>query len=247
MRRLSGQTVIVTGGSAGIGLSIGRHLAGQGAIVVIADLNRPAGDIGARNAAISYLPVDVTDQRSVDELMAQASSRFGHVDVLVNNAGIFGELIPRPFTELELDEWRRIFEVNVLGVFNCCRSVLAVMPERGRIINIASAAALKGLPMLLHYVSSKGAVLAMTRALARELAGRDIRVNSVCPGFTLSESVRENPEMLRELRESAVQTRLLKRDQVPADITGVVGFLAGPYAEFITGQTFVVDGGSVLH
>lgn len=247
MGELSDRVAIVTGGAAGIGRTIARRLAGQGATVVAADLESALPASGHTDAGIVDLAVDVTDPASVDDLMARVRDEYGRVDVLVNNAGIFSSLTPRPFTELEPDDWRRVLDVNVVGLFTCCKAAVPVLTPGGRIVNIASAAALKGLPMFLHYVSSKGAVLAMTRALARELADRDVRVNAVAPGFTLSDAVRDNEELIGGLRESAVQTRLLHRDQVPDDVAGVVCFLAGDAADFITGQTFVVDGGSVLH
>ncbi|MQA82049.1 MAG: SDR family oxidoreductase [Streptosporangiales bacterium] len=247
MDALSGRVAVVTGGAAGIGRTIARRLADRGARVVAADLDSVLGASDGTEAGITHLPVDVTDPASVDDLMARVRDEHGRVDVLVNNAGIFSSLTPTPFTELEPDDWRRVLDVNVVGLFTCCKAAVPVLAPGGRIVNIASAAALKGLPMFLHYVSSKGAVLAMTRALARELADRDVRVNAVAPGFTLSDAVRDNEDLIGGLRESAVQTRLLHRDQVPDDVAGVVCFLAGDDADFITGQTFVVDGGSVLH
>ncbi len=241
MNELGGTVAVVTGGSAGIGASICTRLADRGASVVAADVRPPGPDHVA-----AYLPLDVTDPASCDRLFAEVTERYGGVDVLVNNAGIFSTLAPTPFTEIEPAEWRKVFEVNVIGVASCCRSVMSVMRPGGRIVNIASAAALKGLPAFLHYVSSKGAVLAMTRALAREVAPRDIRVNAVAPGFTLSQAVRDNQD-LDEMQGGARATRLLARDQEPEDVAGVVAFLASPDAGFLTGQTIVVDGGSVLH
>lgn len=241
MSILDGAVAVVTGGATGIGEAITARLTDLGAKVVVADLNPP-------KSGTTYLPVDVTDLAKVEGLFAEVADRFGKVDVLVNNAGIFSTLTPKPFTEIEPDEWRKIFDVNVLGVANCCRAVLPAMASSGgRIINIASASALKGLPSFLHYVSSKGAVLAMTRALARELADRDIRVNAVAPGFTLSGAVKGNQELLGKLQDTAMRTRLLARDQEPDDVAGVVAFLAGSDGAFLTGQTIVVDGGSVLH
>lgn len=237
---LSGAVAVVTGGSAGIGASVCARLAERGAKVVTADLRPPSHEA-------AYIPVDVVDPASVDQFFAEVASRFGAIDILVNNAGIFSTLSPAPFTEIPPAEWQRVLDVNVIGVANCCRSVMSAMGPGGRIINIASAAALKGLPGFLHYVSSKGAVLAMTRALAREVAHRHIRVNAVAPGFTLSEAVRDNPELIDGLHDASVATRLLRRDEEPNDVAGVVAFLAGDDAAFLTGQTIVVDGGSVLH
>jgi NAD(P)-dependent dehydrogenase (short-subunit alcohol dehydrogenase family) len=174
---------------------------------------------------------------------------FGGVDVLVNNAGIFAGLTPGPFELLEADDWRRVLEVNVIGSFLAAKAVVGPMRERGggRIINIASTTAFKGTAYLLHYTSSKGAILAMTKALARELGGDGILVNAVAPGFTVSAGVQQNADRLEAMRQNAPGSRILRREMVPGDIVGAVRFLAGPSSGFMTGQTIVVDGGAYLH
>ncbi len=235
--------MLVTGGAAGIGAAICRRLAADGAEVVSADLAPPA----EASANAVHLTADVTDPASVVRLVEDIVVRFGRLDVLVNNAGLYSTLAPTPFTELTPEDWRRVLEVNVVGVANCCSAAVPVMAEGGRIINIASTVPMRGVPAFLHYVASKGAVLGMTRALARELADRRIRVNAVAPGFTLSDAVLANPSLMGEVADNAMAARLIGRPQTPDDVAGVVAFLAGPDADFLTGQTVVVDGGSVMH
>jgi NAD(P)-dependent dehydrogenase (short-subunit alcohol dehydrogenase family) len=249
---LAGQVAIVTGAARGIGLAIATRLAAGGARVVIGDLHgtkEAAATLLEQGHAALGLDVDVSDADSVEEMMSQAAGHFGGLDILVNNAGIFSSLSPTPFTELTSDDWHRILDVNVVGVFHCCRAAVGRLAAGGggRVINIASAAPFKGLPYFLHYLASKGAVLAMTRGLARELADRGILVNAVAPGFTVSDGVAGNTTLLDAMADTAIATRLLHRPQEPADIAGLVAFLAGPDSSFITGQTFIVDGGSVLH
>jgi NAD(P)-dependent dehydrogenase (short-subunit alcohol dehydrogenase family) len=155
----------------------------------------------------------------------------------------------RPFDQIPLDEWRRVMDVNVASMFLACRAVVPRMRQRGggRIVNISSGTPFRGVPFLLHYVTSKGAIVALTRALAKELGGDDILVNCVAPGFTISAGVQEHPEVIDALRDVSVSARTLKRDQVPEDVVGAVVFLCGPGAAFITGQTMVIDGGQYFH
>jgi len=181
--------------------------------------------------------------------VSAAQHSFGGIDILVNNAGIFASLNPGPFDQLEADDWRKVLEVNVIGSFLAAKAVVGPMRQRGggRIINIASTTAFKGTAYLLHYTSSKGAILAMTKALARELGGDGILVNAVAPGFTVSEGVEQNSDHVETMRQNAPASRILRREMVPDDIVGAVRFLAGPLSGFMTGQTIVVDGGAYLH
>jgi NAD(P)-dependent dehydrogenase (short-subunit alcohol dehydrogenase family) len=155
----------------------------------------------------------------------------------------------RPFDQIPLDEWRQVMDVNVASMFLTCRAVVPHMRERGggRIVNISSGTPFRGVPFLLHYVTSKGAIVAFTRALAKELGNDEILVNCVAPGFTMSQGVEEHPEVVQALRDVSVSARTLKRDQVPEDVVGAVVFLCGPGAGFITGQTMVIDGGQFFH
>jgi NAD(P)-dependent dehydrogenase (short-subunit alcohol dehydrogenase family) len=250
--RFEGKTALVTGGAAGIGLAVAKGFYEQGARVVIVDLR------GAKEAATSLdasgtraigLTADVTVDAQVDEAVRQTIVAFGSVDILVNNAGIATSIPPRPFHEIATDEWMRVYDVNVMGIFRFCRAVLQPMKMAGggKIVNIGSAAAFKGVPLLLHYVSSKGAVLAMTRSLAKELGEHNILVNCVAPGFTISPSVLANEGQMSTSRSISLQGRAIARDQYPEDLVGAVLFLASEDAAFMTGQTLVVDGGTYLH
>jgi NAD(P)-dependent dehydrogenase (short-subunit alcohol dehydrogenase family) len=245
---LQGKVAIVTGAAQGIGKSIADGLAAQGARIVVADLK------GAEEAAAAYddgvgLTVDVADEDAVERMAADAVDRCGGIDILVNNAGLYASLAMRPFDQIPLAEWRQVMDVNVASMFLTCRAVVPRMRERGggRIVNISSGTPFRGVPFLLHYVTSKGAIVALTRALAKELGGDEILVNCVAPGFTMSAGVEEHPEVVEALKDVSVSARTLKRDQVPGDVVGAVVFLCGPGAGFITGQTMVIDGGQYFH
>ncbi len=248
MSALEGKVAIVTGGAQGIGRAIADELAGDGARIVIADLK------GAEEAAASYpdgvgLTVDVASEDDVARMTAETVQRCGSIDILVNNAGLYASLAMRPFDQIPVDEWRQVMDVNVLSMFLTCRAVVGQMREQGggRIVNISSGTPFRGVPFLLHYVTSKGAIVALTRALAKELGADNVLVNCVAPGFTMSDGVHEHPEVIEALQEVSVGARTLKRDQVPADVVGAVAFLCGPGATFITGQTMVIDGGQYFH
>ncbi|MDH4191276.1 MAG: SDR family oxidoreductase, partial [Betaproteobacteria bacterium] len=172
---------------------------------------------------------------------------FGRIDVLVNCAAIFATVKLGPFEEIPVAEWKRLMEVNIMGVALCCKAVAPQMRRQktGRIINLASGAPLKGVPFFLHYIASKGAVIAMTRGLARELGPDNITVNALAPGLTLSEGVLGRPEHLRSHQDS-IRSRAIRREEQPEDLVGTVSFLASDDAAFMTGQTLVVDGGSAM-
>jgi NAD(P)-dependent dehydrogenase (short-subunit alcohol dehydrogenase family) len=175
--------------------------------------------------------------------------RCGSIDVLVNNAGLYASLEMRSFMEIPLEEWRLVMDVNVASMFLTCRAVVPVMREKGggKIVNISSGTPFRGVPFLLHYVTSKGAIVALTRALAKELGKDEIHVNCVAPGFTMSDGVKAHPEVVEKLQGVSVASRTIQRDQVPEDVVGAVVFLCTPAADFITGQTMVIDGGQYFH
>ena len=248
MGALDGKVAIVTGAAQGIGRAIADGLAREGARLVVADLQR------AEEAAAAYpdgvgLTVDVSREEDVERMASETVERCGSIDILVNNAGLYASLAMRPFTEIPLEEWRRVMDVNVASMFLTCRAVVPVMRAQGggKIVNISSGTPFRGVPFLLHYVTSKGAIVALTRALAKELGKDTILVNCVAPGFTMSEGVKQHPEVVEKLRDVSIAARTLQRDQVPEDVVGAVVFLCSPEADFITGQTMVIDGGQFFH
>jgi NAD(P)-dependent dehydrogenase (short-subunit alcohol dehydrogenase family) len=245
---VEGRVAVVTGAAQGIGNAIARGLAAEGARIVVADLNR------AEEAAAEFdggvgIAVDVADEAQVEQMTKEVIDRCGRIDILVNNAGLYASLAMRPFTEIPVDEWRQVMDVNVLSMFLTTRAVVPHMREQGggRIVNISSGTPFRGVPFLLHYVTSKGAIVALTRALAKELGRDDVLVNCVAPGFTMSDGVRQHPEVIEALRDVSVSARTLQRDQEPEDVVGAVVFLCGPGASFVTGQTIVIDGGQYFH
>jgi NAD(P)-dependent dehydrogenase (short-subunit alcohol dehydrogenase family) len=248
MGQFEGKVAVVTGAAQGIGKAIADGLAAQGARIVVADLR------GAEEAAAAYpggvgLTVDVADEQAVQRMVDETVARCGSLDVLVNNAGLYATLAMRPFTEIPLEEWRRVMDVNLASMFLTCRAAVPVMRARGggAIVNISSGTPFRGVPFLLHYVTSKGAIVAFTRALAKELGKDAVRVNCVAPGFTMSQGVLDNPEVVKKLRDVSVSARTIQRDQVPEDVVGAVVYLASPAASFVTGQTIVIDGGQYFH
>jgi len=248
--RLSGKVAVITGGAAGIGFAYARRFLAEGARVVVADIADPLAAAEKLDATGRALGVrtDVSDAASVRSVVEAAVERFGRIDVLVNNAAVFAALKPQPFDAIPETEWDRVMAVNVRGTWNCARAVVPVMRAQGggRIVNVASAIVAKGTALLLHYVTSKGAVVAMTRALARELGPDGITVNAVAPGLILSDSVQANPDITAFQGAAIMQARSLKRDAFPDDVEGAVVFLASDDSAFMSGQTLIVDGGSVF-
>jgi NAD(P)-dependent dehydrogenase (short-subunit alcohol dehydrogenase family) len=245
---MQGKVAIVTGAAQGIGRAIAEGLSAAGARIVVADLH------GAEEASASFpdgvgVTADVGNEDDVRALVDEVVGRCGPIDILVNNAGLYAALEMRPFEQIPLDEWRKVMDVNVASMFLMCRAVVPVMREHGggKIVNISSGTPFRGVPFLLHYVTSKGAIVAFTRALAKELGKDNVLVNCVAPGFTLSAGVEAHPEVIAKLRDVSVAARTIQRDQVPKDVVGAVVFLCGPGSDFITGQTMVIDGGQTFH
>jgi NAD(P)-dependent dehydrogenase (short-subunit alcohol dehydrogenase family) len=246
--RLEGKVALVTGAAQGIGRAIADGLAREGARIVVADLARAEETAAAFPDGVG-LQVDVSSEADVARMAEAVLERCGRVDVLVNNAGLYASLPMRPFTEIPVDEWRRVMDVNVMSMFLTCRALVPAMHEAGggKIVNISSGTPFRGVPFLLHYVTSKGAIVALTRALAKELGPSNVLVNCVAPGFTMSEGVRAQPEVVEKLRDVSIAARTIQRDQVPEDVVGAVVFLASPESDFVTGQTIVIDGGQYFH
>ena len=247
--RLQDKVAIVTGSAQGIGRVYASRLASEGARVVLTDVldaDSAADEIRKQGGEALALRTDVTNEKSVEEMAQKTAERFGRIDILVNNAALFGNIQRSPFDQLSVEEWDQVMAVNVKGLFLCARAVLPHMKNQrsGRIINISSGTVLQGTPMFLHYVTSKGAVVAFTRALAKEVGEFGITVNSIAPGHTLSDAVkRRGPKV----DEHTVAVRSIKRSQVPEDLAGTVIFLSSEDSAFITGQMIVVDGGSSFH
>ena len=250
--KLAGRTAIVTGASQGIGFAVAEKLVAEGCSVVIADIHDAAlaaARLEGRAGAAIGLPLDVTSEDQVASAVAETVARFGSVDILVNNAAIASELVPGPFEESTPAQWRRILDVNVVGTFLMCRAVAPHMRARkwGRIVNVGSGTAFKGLPGLAHYVASKGAIIMLTRTLANELGGDNVLVNVVSPGFTMTEAVRGNSEIRDAFGPRAIATRAIKREAQSIDVANVIYFFVSEEASFVTGQNLAADGGSVFH
>jgi 3-oxoacyl-[acyl-carrier protein] reductase len=246
---LTGRVAIVTGAGQGLGRAFAGRLAADGARVVVADRNTAAAEavaaeIGSPAIAV---PVDVADPASVAELAERVTDTCGGIDVLVNNAAIFSTLLMRPFDQIDPAEWDQVMAVNVRGPFLCARAVAPAMRTAGygKIVNISSATVWIGRPNYLHYVTSKAALVGMTRALATELGPDGVTVNAVTPGATRTEIPRATVTAQQE--QTIIAGQAIKRRQVPADLVGVVSFLAGPDSDFMTGQTINVDGGASFH
>ena len=252
MHRLTDKVAIVTGAAQGIGATLARGLAAEGAKIVIADVGdgaETARSIVRDNGAAIYIKTDVSSPEQVQAMVARTVAEFGTVDILLNNAAIFASLGNKKFQDISSAEFDQVMAVNVRGPFECAKAVAPIMTARGsgKIINISSGTVFKGVPNLLHYVSSKGAIVAMTRCLARELGASNVNVNAIAPGLTMSDGVLGQSDWTDDYIEANKNSRAFKRRQVPGDLLGTVVFLASPDSDFMTGQTLVVDGGNVMH
>ncbi len=254
MGRLDGKVAIVTGAAQGIGATYAKALAAEGAAVTVADIDDGAGVVAEIEAAYQGAKVlnqitDVTDEASCFEMVAKTEEAFGGLDIMVANAAMFGKITRGPFEELLVEEWDALMAVNVKGPFLCARASAPAMRKRGggKFINIASGTVFKGPPTMLHYVTSKGAILAMTRSLSRELGGDNICVNTIAPGLTMSENVLDRADFNEAERQFQIASRAIKREQQPDDLIGALLFLSTADSDFMSGQCLVVDGGSVNH
>jgi NAD(P)-dependent dehydrogenase (short-subunit alcohol dehydrogenase family) len=244
--KLTGKTAIITGGDSGIGRAVAIAYAREGADVLIAYLNE---DEDARDVAryveeagrkCVLVGGDLSDPQHCRAVVDRAVSEFGKIDVLVNNAALFAPLQEQEFTDIDVELWDRVMAVNVRGPFLMTKHVVPHMKERGygKIINIGSGTAFRGIPWMLHYVTSKGAVVSFTRALSRELGEHGIRVNTLSPGFTMSDTVvAESPGHVATARARAVAARALKRDEYPEDLLGALVFSPRPKATSSPGRT----------
>jgi NAD(P)-dependent dehydrogenase (short-subunit alcohol dehydrogenase family) len=250
--KLERKTALVTGAGNGIGKAIATALGREGARILVADLSNAeaaAAELTGIGIESHGMRVDITSEEDVGRMAQFASERFGGLDIVINNAAIFSTLVPKPLEEITPAEWRTVMDVNTLGTFLVTKAALPLLRKSSaaRVVNLCSGVAFKGNPLYLHYVASKGAVLSMTRALARELGPHNILVNAIAPGFTLSENVENNPALMSMVRGPSIAGRAIARDMYPGDIVGAAVFFAGPDSAFITGQTLVIDGGSYFH
>ncbi len=246
---LADRTIIVTGAATGIGQAFAVGCAAQGANVVIADLNSAdetvalVEQVGGRALAVK---VDVSDDASTQAMAQAALDRFGRIDGLVNNAAYFREVKLTPFEEIDPAIWDRIFQVNVKGVWQCSKAVLPAMRKQGggAIVNIASVVAVAGQPGYLHYVATKGAVLSMTKGLAKECGAHGVRVNVIAPGFVITGATQNRPI---EWQQSFLKARAISREQRPDDLVGTALYLLSDLSGFVSGQTIIVDGGHIMY
>lgn len=244
------RTVVVTGAGRGLGLAAARRIGNDGHRVVIAELDGTTGrqatrELRAEGITADYHPLDVADPDSTAALAATLAGDGTRLYGLVNNAGLANAVGGKPFHEIDIDAWDRIMTVNARGPWLVARALLPLMRAHGsgRIVNLASDAALYGSPRLAHYIASKGAVISLTRAMARETGDLGITVNAVAPGLTEGESAVDIPAERHELYRL---NRAISRPQQPADLVGLIAFLIGDESGYITGQTFAVNGGFTM-
>lgn len=246
MSDMSGKVAIVTGGGGGLGRTFALALARRGAAVAVADISlkhalETVDDITQSGGQGFAVGVDVADSNSTEKLAEAVMDRWKRIDVLINNAGIYGRIVRKPFYEITSEEWDQLMAVNLKGPWLCARAVFPYMRgSGGSIINIASATFYSGSPLWSHYVASKGGIIGLTRALAREAGDFGIRVNAVAPGFTLTDASRN---LIDDAATYGVSRGAIKRSQEPEDLVGAILFFASPNSNFVTGQTLVVDGG----
>ncbi|HSF57439.1 MAG TPA: glucose 1-dehydrogenase [Candidatus Binatia bacterium] len=246
--RLAGKVAIVTGGARHIGAAYARRLAAEGAAVVVADIldgSDVVKDIESAGGKALPLKIDVSREKDTAHMAAESVKAFGRIDILVNNAAVFIDIERHPFYEISSEEWDRVSAVNIKGPFLCAKAVFPQMRQQrsGKIINISSSTAFSGTPLFLHYVASKAALVGMTRSLAREVGEFGICVNAIAPGLVQHEG-QNAPQQFTEFQ---LKARSIKRLQTPEDLLGVLVYLASSDSDFVTGQTIMIDGGSVFY
>ena len=249
MGRLDGKTAVITGAGRGIGAVMAKRMAQEGANVVVTDVldteTTVEAIIAAGGSAIG-MSVDVTSDDNLAAVVETTEKTFGSLDILVNNASIFAALQPKPFMQIDNDEFDKVMTVNTRGVHQATKAVVPAMLRAGggKIVNIASGTFYYGPPGLSHYTASKGAVIALTRCHGRELGDKNIQVNAIAPGLTESEALQGNAGF-DPARGPTVQSRSIKREMLPEDLLGSLMYLITTDSDFVTGQTLNVDGGKV--
>lgn len=250
---LRDRIIVITGAGRGLGKAFAEACAAAGASrIVIADLNTEWGETTADElrkvgSDAVFLPVDLASPASIEAFGAELKRRYGYIDGLVNNAAIATGIGGKTFEEIDIETWDRVMTVNVRGTWLMVKALAPLLRQSkagGRIVNLASDTALWGAPRLLHYVSSKGAIISMTRSLARELGPDRIAVNAIAPGLVAVEATEYVPE---ERKRLYVEGRAMSRVQMPEDVAGAVVYLLSDGAGFVTGQLLPVNGGFVLH
>ena len=249
MSRLAGKTVVITGAGRGIGAAMAERMAQEGANVVVTDVLDTKGTVEAitkSGGSAIGISVDVTSDDNLAAMVEATEKAFGSLDILVNNASIFAALQPKPFMQIDNDEFDKVMTVNARGVHQATRAVVPAMLRAGggKIVNIASGTFYYGAPGLSHYTASKGAVIALTRCHGRELGDKNIQVNAIAPGLTESEALQGNTGF-DPARAPTIQSRSIKREMLPEDLLGTLMYLITLDSNFVTGQTLNVDGGKV--
>ncbi|MAE03384.1 MAG: dehydrogenase [Porticoccaceae bacterium] len=249
MGRLDGKTAVITGAGRGIGAVMAKRMAQEGANVVVTDVLDTKATVEAITAAggsARGMSVDVTSDENLAAVVETTEKTFGSLDILVNNASIFAALQPKPFMQIDNDEFDKVMTVNARGVHQATKAVVPAMLRAGggKIVNIASGTFYYGPPGLSHYTASKGAVIALTRCYGRELGDKNIQVNAIAPGLTESEALQGNAGF-DPARGPTVQSRSIKREMLPEDLLGSLMYLITTDSDFVTGQTLNVDGGKV--
>lgn len=252
MPRLDGKVAIVTGAAPGpkaaLGSVFAKALAAEGAKVVVADMkdcSAVASEIARQGGAAQAVAVDVRDAKSVAAIVAETEKTFGRLDILVNNAAIGSNIPPIAIEDIDVALWDEFMAVNVRGTFLCSKAAIAAMRRHdyGKIINLSSTTMLSGLSHRLHYVTTKGAIAAMTRSMARELGGFGIRVNSLAPGLVMNDSVAAAMAGRPGLHDFVLSTRAIKKDVFADELVGTLIYLASPESDAVTGQFLIVDNG----
>ena len=248
--QLADKVAVITGAARGLGRAYAEALAAEGAAIVAADLNDCSDTVAAVESAGGRgvsTTVDVSDAASCDAMASLAMDAFGRIDVLINNAALYAGLKGARFEHLDEEQWDRVMQVNIKGTWLASRAVVDHMRASGggSIINIASLAAVFGLPYGLDYVASKAAVIGMTRGMARELGRDHIRVNAVAPSAVMTEGTEEFfGEKFEKAKDVIASNQLIPRNLESEDLTGTIVYLASEASRFVTGQTHMVDGGS---